>query len=108
METTKLNNLPTIATCNMVVFGAGVRLWQRNLVEATQTQKESAMAFLRQRAASEHTAALRALEQTFELREVEQIFFISDGNPTNAQPDSLLQKVPHLNRDRRVHIHTIG
>jgi hypothetical protein len=103
-----INNLPTIATFNVVVFGTGVRLWQRNLVGATQTQKESAIAFLQQLSASGSTDALSALEQTFEMREVDQIFFISDGNPTDAQPDSILQKVHRLNSDRRVHIHTVG
>ena len=103
-----INNLPTIATFNVVVFGTDVRLWQRNLVGATQTQKESAIAFLQQLSASGSTDALSALEQTFELREVDQIFFISDGNPTDAQPDSILQKVQRLNRDRQVHIHTVG
>jgi von Willebrand factor type A domain len=103
-----INNLPTIATFNVVVFGTGVRLWQRNLVGATQTQKESAIAFLQQLSASGSTDALSALEQTFELREVDQIFFISDGNPTDAQPDSILQQVHRLNSDRRVHIHTVG
>jgi hypothetical protein len=103
-----IDKLPTTATFNMVVFGTGVRLWQRNLVGATGAHKESAIAFLQQLSASRNTDALSALEQTFELREVDQIFFISDGNPTDAQPEDILQKVQRLNRDRRVHIHTVG
>jgi hypothetical protein len=103
-----IERLPTSATFNVVVFGSDVRLWQRNLVGATPAQKESAKAFLRQLSSSGNTAALMALEQTFALREVDQVIFISDGNPTDAQPDAILQQVERLNRDRLVHIHTVG
>jgi uncharacterized protein YegL len=103
-----IDKLPTTATFNVIVFGSDVRLWQRNLVGATQPQKDSAKAFLQQLSASCNTAALSALEQTFALREVDQVIFISDGNPTDAPPDDILQKVQRLNRDRRVHIHTVG
>jgi uncharacterized protein with von Willebrand factor type A (vWA) domain len=103
-----IDKLPTTATFNVVVFGTGVGLWQRNLVGATPTQKESAIAFLRQLSARGNTAALSALEQTFTLGEVDQVIFISDGHPTDAQPDAILQQVQRLNRDRRVHIHTVG
>jgi hypothetical protein len=103
-----IDTLPTTATFNVVVFGTGVRLWQRNLVEATETHKESAIAFLRQLSASGSTDALKALEQTFSLPGVDQVFFISDGNPTDARPDDILQQVQRVNRDRRLHIHTVG
>jgi uncharacterized protein with von Willebrand factor type A (vWA) domain len=103
-----IEKLPTTATFNVVVFGTSVGLWQRNLVGATQAQKESAVAFLRQLSSGGNTAGLSALEQTFALGEVDQVIFISDGNPTDAQPDAILQKVQRLNRDRRVHIHTVG
>ena len=103
-----IDTLPATATFNVVVFGTGVRRWQRNLVEATQTHKESAIAFLRQLSASGSTDALRALEQTLALPGVAQVFFISDGNPTDARPDDILQQLQRVNRDRRVRIHTVG
>jgi hypothetical protein len=103
-----IEKLPTTVTFNVVVLGSDIRLWQRNMVGATQTQKDSAKAFLQQLSASGNTAALSALERTFALGQVDQVIFISDGNPTDAQPDDILQKVQRLNKDRRVHIHTVG
>jgi hypothetical protein len=82
-----IEKLHTTATFTVVVFAMGVRFWQKSLGGATEPQKESAITFLQQFSASGSMDALSALEQTFALSEIDQIIFISDGNPAEILPD---------------------
>jgi hypothetical protein len=53
------------------------------------------------------TASFAALEAAFNL-EPEAIYFLSDGRPTDSQPDQIYNTLFALNRTRRVSLHVIG
>lgn len=49
-----------------------------------------------------------ALQEAFKIADIDAIFSLSDGQPTDATPDDILKEVSTLNTTKKVVIHSIG
>jgi OOP family OmpA-OmpF porin len=118
-EATKLGSakrelIPTIrglapdVRFNVLLFGNTVTPWKPDLVEASGGNKNSVMLHLQGLSASGGTPAFVALEQAFQVAEVDTIFFLSDGLPTDNSAATILREVQTWNPDKVVTVNTIG
>ncbi len=122
-----IRNLPEEARFDFVIFNHAVRIFEPNLVPATQDNKNKAYLMINDLEASGATFTYGALEKAFHLAGrgvtdkaydpgVDTIFVLSDGAPTtddvdNAQPmdaQKILSAVREWNALSRISIHTIA
>ncbi len=89
--------------------------WHTELVAATPRNKSKAIGFVRELQANGATYTLSALELAFAMVDADTFCLLSDGIPT--EPDEAGNKIPseqileqltHINRTRKVVIHTFG
>jgi len=104
------------------VFENRVKKWHKKLVQATNTNKNLAIAYLEKLHSGGGTNISDALEEALELAGagttdanaelgVEVIFLLSDGSPTAGKitnKDKIVAKTAEWNSAKRVKIHTIG
>ncbi|MDB5337465.1 MAG: hypothetical protein JWN70_3084 [Planctomycetaceae bacterium] len=102
-----VENLPEPVHFDIVMFDRTVTVWQPRLMPATTQVKNEARVTVQNRAMGAGTVSFAAIEAAFKL-EPEAIYFLSDGQPTDSQPDQIFNTFFALNRTRRVSIHTIG
>ncbi|HEY0706091.1 MAG TPA: VWA domain-containing protein, partial [Polyangia bacterium] len=77
-------------------------------VPATGANTNIAAAFVKDLEANGGTPAKRALTQAFEYPDVNVIFFVSDGQPTDGRAADILNHVRMLNARRGVVVSTVG
>ena len=106
----------------IIVFENRVKKWHKTLVQATNTNKNLAIAYLEKLHSGGGTNISDALEESFELAGagatdanaelgVEVIFLLSDGSPTAGKitnKDQIITKTAEWNSAKRIKIHTIG
>lgn len=92
---------------NILLFG-GDDDWKRQAVPANDQNRSQARMFVERLSSGGSTDALAALRRAFKENDVDVIFFLSDGQPTDASPNEILDEMQDTNRDRGVIIHTIG
>ena len=95
---------------DVIAFDNTVRVWQRELVPATEQMKQLAVNVVIEQPLKFKTASYDALEAAFELNP-EVIFFLSDGAPFGGKidaPAEIIATIGRWNRVRRVSIHSIG
>lgn len=95
---------------DVVAFDNTVRVWQRELVPASEQMKQLAVNVVIEQPLRFKTASYDALEKAFELNP-EVIFFLSDGAPFGGKidaPAEIIATVGRWNRVQRVSIHSIG
>jgi len=95
---------------DVIAFDNTVRVWQRELVPATEPMKQLAVNVVIEQPLKFKTASYDALEAAFGL-DPEVIFFLSDGAPFGGKidvPSEINAVIGKWNRVRRVSIHTIG
>jgi hypothetical protein len=95
---------------NVIAFDGRVRLWQRELVLASEEMKQFAVKMVLEQPLGPRTASYDALEAAFGLAP-EAIYFLSDGAPVGGKitdPDEIIAAISHHNRLRRVSLHSIG
>ena len=102
-----VEKLPAEVHFDVVMFDKSVTVWQPRLLPATTQAKEEVARAVRNRGMQAGAASFAAIEAAFKL-EPEAIYFLSDGCPTDSQPDQILNTFFALNRTRRVTVHTIG
>lgn len=102
-----IEKLPPEVRFDVVMFDKSAVAWQPRLMPATTQAKEDAARTIRNRGLQKGTVSFAAIETAFNL-EPEAIYFLSDGQPTDSQPDQIFNTFCALNRTRRVSIHTIG
>jgi hypothetical protein len=105
-----IRELPKEVHFSIVAFDSNVRVWQRELVQATEQMKHIAVNVVLEQQAKANTASYDALEAAFELNP-EAIYFLSDGAPQGGKiddPNQIISTVSGFNRVRRVSIHSIG
>ncbi len=114
--------LPPKAKFNIIAFSMGVSPWQkRKLVFATSKNKKAAIAFIGRFTANGGTFTDDALKEAFANKEMDTLFFLSDGaperypsaggqeNPQNAPLiDKCLNFVRQENKFRKVKIFAFG
>jgi hypothetical protein len=105
-----IQELPQEVRFSVVSFDGSVRIWQRELVAATEQMKHIAVNVVLEQALGSNTASYDALEAAFQL-DPEAIYFLSDGAPMGGKvddPTQIVSILSSLNRVRRVSIHSIG
>ena len=102
-----VESLPEAVAFDVVMFDQSATAWQPRLLPATQANKQEAARAVMARGMKIGTASHAALKATFGL-EPEAIYFLSDGEPTDGQPNQIVTSISSLNRTQRVSIHTIG
>jgi len=104
---------------NLVAFGSEVRRWQKSMVPADSSNKQSARNFVHSYSADGETnfydalrAALEADDEALasaDLRDtLDTMVFLTDGTPTKGEitdPDMLVEWYAELNRYARVRTH---
>lgn len=102
-----VDKLPEVVNFDVVLFDVTPTVWKPRLVPATTQAKAEISSIVRNRGTGRGTASFAAIEAAFKL-EPEAIYFLSDGRPTDSQPDQIFNTFHQLNRTRRVSLHTIG
>ena len=96
---------------NIVAYNSRVGPWQPDLQQATTLAKATAARWIESLRAEELTASYDALEATFGFKNLEAIYFVSDGAPTTGKivdKEKIVEAVREGNRIRRVTLYTIG
>ncbi len=102
-----VDKLPEAVHFDVVMFDRTVTVWQPRLLPATTQAKDEIGRTVRNRTMGKGTVSFAAIEAAFKL-EPEAIYFLSDGRPTDSEPDQIFNTFFALNRTRRVSVHTIG
>ena len=92
---------------NIITFGRDITDWKPNMVRATDSNRSEATDYVGDLDARGGTPAMSALERAFD-EEPGIIFFLSDGVPTDSEPQAILDQVDEWNADGSVTIHAIG
>lgn len=94
------------AVFNLLYFEDEPHLWQPSMVTATEDAKEEAGEFLEDLEEGGGTGMMRAMEKAFSLSP-SIVILVSDGEPTDASADDILERVAELNPEGEVTIHTV-
>ena len=99
--------LPESVEFNVIFFNSLVRPWQKGLVPATRANRYAARSAIEDVKTGRMTASNAALAAAF-ADMPEAIYFLSDGEPTDAEPREIIFSITRLNHTRRVSLHAIG
>jgi uncharacterized protein YegL len=103
-----IRGLDSTSSFTIVTFSNDARYWKDTLVAATSGTTTEASIFVEGLEASGGTSALKGLRAAFALSNVDTIFFLSDGYPSDASPDKIIDEVRQMNSGRGIVIHAIG
>ncbi|MBS0205715.1 MAG: VWA domain-containing protein [Planctomycetes bacterium] len=102
-----VESLPEAVNFDIIFFDQIANVWQPRLVPASMLAKQTAAQTVMAQGMKLGTASHAALNAAFNL-DPEVIYFLSDGEPTDGQPQQIVQSISERNRTRRITIHTIG
>jgi uncharacterized protein YegL len=103
-----IRGLDASSRFTVLTFGDNTRLWRDELVEASAANKNLATAHVNGLDANGGTPILGAIERAFQVRGATTLFLMTDGEPTDASADRILERTRQLNASRRMVIHTVG
>ncbi len=106
-----LDGLDRNSLFNLIVFSSEVSSWQDRISENTPTTLQEAKEYLNRLGAQGGTNIHGALRFAFEDPDVDTIYFLSDGEPTEGDvidPHAIRREVAHWREHRDVTIHTIA
>ncbi len=94
---------------NIVLFNGGAWRWKEKLVQATDESKADALAYVKKQKPWGGTNLAASLEAAFQDGEVQQIYVMTDGDPTvgTTLKSAIIDRVVEMNRSRRIRLHTI-
>jgi len=98
---------------NIITFSGRIKSWSKNgLQKGTVANRKSAKGFVQKaRISSDGTNTVGALQKAFSDDNVESIFFLSDGHPTEGfttNSDEILKWVKRQQKNRHLVINTIA
>jgi uncharacterized protein YegL len=103
-----IQGLPESSSFVVITFGNKVEPWVLGMTSASGTNKATATALIKDLSASGGTPAKEALDKAFGYADVNVIFFVSDGQPTDAGANDILAHVRSLNATRQLKVQTVG
>jgi hypothetical protein len=103
-----IKGLSDSTSFTLLTFGEDIGGWKTSLVSASDVNKTAAIAYLKGLESGGGTPALEALEEAFKIPGREVIFFVSDGQPTDASAAKILERVKTLNAGGNIVVNTIG
>lgn len=94
---------------NIVTFNSGSQTWKNEMMIANDENKASAQKFLRGLRPWGGTNLAASLQQAFVLEDVQQVYLMTDGDPTVGMTlkSAIVDWVVEQNRTRRIRFHTI-
>jgi hypothetical protein len=92
----------------IVLFSDSTEYWKTDLVTATSGNKSEASLYVERLESSGGTGALKGLQAAFGVKGVDTIFFLSDGFPSDASSDKILEETRNMNQNGRVKVYSIG
>lgn len=109
---TAIDGLDDGALFNVFAFSSGVARWQKDGIgDNSAPSREAARTWVERLGASGATNLYDTLKEVFADADVDTVFVLSDGEPTNGEvldPHRIRQDVAFWNRHRKVKIHTIA
>jgi uncharacterized protein YegL len=103
-----INGLPETTKFSLLTFEDNVRRMRSQPISASVANKVEATAVLNAIIkAGGGTSANKALKEALQTPDVDAIFFLTDGEPTDATPDIILNEVRNRNY-KHIPIHAIG
>lgn len=105
-----LSSMGKDAQVNMIFFDDRLEPWKRQLAPLKPALKE-ALAVVASRQPRGRTNIFDPLDLAFQHKEVDTVFLLSDGDPTDGRivdPDDILAEIRRMNRTRKILIHTIS
>jgi uncharacterized protein YegL len=104
-----IQGLPEGSSFAIVTFGRDVKPWMLGMADVNGKNQNIATALIKQLEANGGTPARKALEETFNsFPDATMVVFVSDGQPTDGNPNDILARVKALNNGRRVVVSTVG
>ncbi len=94
---------------NIITFSSSAGVWRTGLVQADDESKKAAVEYISKKKPWGGTNLYAAIELAFKEKEVQQIYVMTDGDPTVGLTlkSQIIDNVVELNRSRRIRIHTI-
>jgi hypothetical protein len=107
-----IKNLDPTAKFNVFAFSNGVERWRKEgVADNNDENRQAALTWVERLGAAGGTNIFDSLELAFQDKEVDTIYFLSDGEPSVGaliDPHRIREEVAFWNRHRRVKIHTIA
>ncbi len=106
-----LQELPTDARINLVLFHAKPVSWKKKLTAMSAAHRESAIEFVANGKTEFGTNIFDTLELALADAEVDTIYLLTDGLPVGGEiqdPGEIRRVIKNVNRVRQVTIHTLG
>jgi uncharacterized protein YegL len=103
-----LEGLPENSSFSIITFGNEAKPWMMGMTQASASNRNVAVAFVKQLEANGGTPARKALEVAFGYPDVGLIFLVSDGQPTDSSAADILAAVRGLNAQRHIVVSTVG
>ncbi|MBK9386881.1 MAG: HEAT repeat domain-containing protein [Planctomycetes bacterium] len=109
---TCIEALPQEALFNVLAFSSGIQPWLKDGIALRGKQsKKDALEFVDRLGAMGATNLYDTLKLAFQDKDVDTIFILSDGEPTNGEvidPYRIRQDVAEWNRHRGIDIHAVS
>jgi hypothetical protein len=99
---------------NIITFAREIKTWKKKPVKGTDGAKSSAKAFIRKLKSEGETYTYGALKEAFDNKDIDTIYFLSDGEPTypergdEVKREWILGKVKAMNLAKSRIVHTIA
>lgn len=107
-----IESLEPSALFNVIAFSTGVTKWRDDISGSnTPAMRAQALQWVERLGANGATNLYDSLKQGFADRNVDMIYLMSDGEPTNGEvidPARIREDVAYWNRHRKVKIHTVA
>jgi HEAT repeat protein len=107
-----IKNLEPGTLFNILIFSSSVAAWQKDgIVVKTPAVEAEALEWVERLGASGATNLYDSVKQAFADKDVDTIFIMSDGEPTNGEiidPHRIREEVSFWNKHRKIKLHTIA
>jgi len=106
-----IKGLPEDAYFSIIIFENEVKVWRKELIQATSANKTLATVYLDKLESGGGTNIYESLEDAFNISGVETMFLLSDGEPTAGKitnTSDIVSAVTGWNASKKISINTIG
>lgn len=103
-----IKSMDSATRFNIALFSDDLVFWSGKPELADKDNKSDAREFIKYATTSPNTNIGMALEGAFEVEGVDEIFLITDGEPTDNSPAEILKQFAEMNKDEGVRVNTVG
>lgn len=107
-----IQNLDERALFNVFAFSSGVEKWMKESAGTNNpASRQAALTWVERLGASGATNLYDSMKQAFADKDVDTIYVMSDGEPTNGEvidPGRIREDIAFWNKHRKIKIHTVA